>query len=410
MEEKSRFAVGLDIGTGFIRAVVGSINRDGSVSVVGYNEAPSSGMRKGVVSDLTGPASAIDVALKPVEDMSGVQVNDAVVSVNGAHIMSAKVDGMIAVGAVDHEIDEADLDRVDATATTGKIPANREILDLVPHEYVLDGQGGIRDPLGMKGSRLEIKANVISGLTPYCENIRKTTNMAKVGTEQLVPSVVAAARAVLTEKQMENGVGVIDIGAATTGVAVFDEGDLQYVGVIPKGSNNVTNDLAMVLKTEPEVAEEIKCRFVSGVFGGSEKDVVIKKGREELSFSRTEVDEVAEARLEEIFNDVRKELKKAGYDKRLPEGVVLTGGGSKLRDIDVYAKERIELAVRVGAPVELGGVGDAIIKPEYATAIGLMVLGIRNGGAGAVKKKSDKKEKTGRSGGGFLKKLIGMFK
>lgn len=407
MEEKSRFAVGLDIGTGYIRAVVGSVGRDGNISVVGYNETPSSGMRKGIVSDLAGPASAIDVALKPVEDMSGVQVNAATISVNGSHILSMKTDGMIAVGAADHEIDDADLDRVDATATTGKIPANREILDLVPHEYVLDGQRGIRDPLGMKGSRLEIRANVISGLTPYCENVKKAADMAKVTTNRLVASVVAGARAVLTEKQMENGVGVVDMGAATTSVAVFDEGDLQYVGVVPKGGNNVTNDLAMVLKTEPEVAEEIKCRFVSGVFGGSEKDIVIKKGRDELKFVRSEVDEVAEARLEEIFNDVRKELKKAGYDKRLPEGIVLIGGGAKLRDIDIYAKERVELAVRVGIPTEMGGVGESVCKPEYAAAVGLMLLDMQSGGLSTAKKV----EKKGKSpSGGIFKKFAGMFK
>jgi len=407
MEEKSRFAVGLDIGTGNIRAVVGSVNRDGHVSVVGYNEAPSSGMRKGVVVDLTGPASAMDVALKPVEDMSGVQVDRAAISVNGTHILSTKAEGMIAIGTTDHEIDEADLDRVDIMAVTGKIPANRETLDLVPHDYVLDGQSGIKDPLGMKGSRLEVRANVISGLVPYCENVRKSAEMAKVSTQRLVPSVMAAARAVLSERQMENGVGVIDIGASTTGVAVFDEGDLQYMGVVPKGSNNITNDLAMVLKTETEVAEEIKRRFVTGVFGVSDKDVTIRRGREELKFARAEVDEVAEARLEEIFSDVRKELKKAGYDKRLPEGVVLTGGGARLRDIEVYAKEKMELAARVGSPPELSGMGEAVAKPEYAAAVGLMMISARSG-EGVVQKKTDKKSKKG--GGGLLRKLLNMFK
>ena len=406
MEEKSRFAVGLDIGTGYIRAVVGKANRDGSVSVMGYNEAPSSGMRKGMVVNLTGPASAIDTALKPVEDMSGVQVDAAVVSVNGVHILSTQTDGMIAIGTTDHEVDEADLDRIDVVAATGKIPANREILDLVPYGYALDGQGGIKDPLGMKGSRLEIRANVISGLIPYCDNVRKTAELAKVEAESLVPSVVAAARAVLTERQMENGVGVIDMGAATTGVAVYDEGDLQYVGVIPKGGNNITNDLAMVLKTKPEIAEEIKCRFVSGLPQGSEKDIVIKRGREEFAFSRAEVDEVAEARLEDIFDAVRRELKRAGYDKKLPEGIVMVGGGAKLRDIDAYAKEKVELAARVGTPVELSGVSEAVTKPEYAVAVGLMLTGLKNGGTVQAKKTGKKAEKTG----GILKKILNFFR
>jgi len=259
----------------------------------------------------------------------------------------------------------------------------------------------------MKGSRLEVRANVISGLIPYCENVRKAAEMAKVTTQRLIPSSVAAARAVLSERQMENGVGVIDLGAATTSVTIFDEGDLQYVGVVPKGSNNITNDLAMILKTEPEIAEEIKCRFVSGVFGASGKDIVIKRGREELKFTRSEVDEVAEARLEEIFGDVRKELRKAGYDKRLPEGVVLTGGGAKLRDIEVYAKEKMELAARIGVVPELGGMGEAVAKPEYAAAIGLMLMGARSGEMGGQKKSVEKK---GKKNAGVLRKLLNMFR
>lgn len=410
MEDKSRFTVGLDIGTSTIKAVVGGIDRDGNISIVGYNEAPSGGMRKGVVVNLTGPANAIDVCLKPVEDMSGIQVDSATIGINGSHILSAKTEGMIAVGTVDHEIDEADLDRVDQVAATGKFPANREILDLVPYTYSLDGQSGIKDPIGMTGSRLEIKASIITALLPYCDNLKKAAEMAKVRPERLIPTVTAAARAVLTSQQMENGVGVIDLGATTTGVAVYDEGDLQYVGVIPIGGNDITKDLATILKTIPEIAEEIKVRFATGRFGENGKDIVIKQGREELTFPRDKVDEVVEARLEEIFESVRKELKRAGYDRRLPEGLVLTGGGAKLRDIDIYVKSQVELAVRVGIPVSLGGVSDAVAKPEYATAVGLMLAGAELGltqSAASTKKTSKKSEK---SGDGPLSKLFGFFR
>lgn len=409
MEEKSRYSVGLDIGTSNVRAVVGSIDREGNVSVVGYSEALSSGMRKGVVVNLTGPASAIDVCLKPVEDMSGVQVDSATIGINGSHILSAKTEGMIAVGTVDHEIDEDDLDRVDQVAATGKFPANREILDLVPYAYSLDGQGGIKDPLGMTGSRLEIKASIISALLPYCDNLRKVAEMAKVAPERLVPTVVAASRAVITSQQMENGVGVIDLGATTTGVAVYDEGDLQYVGVVPIGGNDITKDLATILKTIPEVAEEIKIRFATGRFGENEKDIVIKQGREELIFPRDKVDEVVEARLEEIFEGVRKELKRAGYDKRLPEGIVLTGGGARLRDIETYAKSQVELAVRIGIPTGLGGVSEAVSKPEYAAAVGLMLTGAQSSPSAEISPKKSQK-KSDKKGPGPLSRLFGFFK
>ena len=409
MEEKSRFAVGLDIGTSYIRAVVGSMDHSGNISVIGYNEAPSSGMRKGVVVNLTGPANAIDVCLKPVEDMSAVQVDSATLSVNGSHILSAKTEGMIAVGAADHEIDEADLDRVDQVAATGKFPPNREILDLVPYAYSLDGQGGIKDPLGMTGSRLEIKASIITALLPYCDNLRKAAEMAKVRPERLVPAVVAASRAVLKEHQMENGVGVIDLGASTTSIAVYDEGDLQFVGVVPIGTNDITKDIATVLQTVPEIAEEIKVRFASGRFGETEKDIVIKRGREELTFSRAEVDEVVEARLEEIFDGVRKELRRAGYDKRLPEGVVLTGGGANLRDIDIYAKSQIQLAIRISTPNALGGVSEAVSKPEYATAVGLMLTGLQFSSSASTKSKKSS-VKSSKSKNGPLSKFFNLFK
>lgn len=409
MEEKSRFAVGLDVGTSNVRAVVGSVDRDGNVSIVGYSEAPSSGMRKGVVVNLTGPANAIDICLKPVEDMSGVQVDSATLGINGSHILSAKTEGMIAVGTVDHEIDEADLDRVDQVAATGKFPANREILDLVPYAYSLDGQGGIKDPLGMTGSRLEIKASIISALLPYCDNLRKVAEMAKVVPERLVPTVVAAARAVITSQQMENGVGVIDLGATTTGVAVYDEGDLQFVGVVPIGGNDITKDLATILKTIPEIAEEIKVRFATGRFGENEKDIVIKQGREELIFPRDKVDEVVEARLEEIFEGVRKELKKAGYDKRLPEGIVLTGGGARLRDIETYAKSQVQLAVRIGIPTGLGGVSEAIAKPEYSAAVGLMLTGALVSPAAETSPKKSQK-KANKKSGNPISRLFGFFK
>ena len=376
MDNDKRFVTGLDIGTENIRTVIATVDKDGVVAVVGYNEGKTSGMRKGVPANLTGPASSIDQVLGEAERMSGYEVGSAYISINGSQILSTKTEGMIAVGTIEHEINERDLDRVEDVAVTGRIPANRDVLDVVPLEYAIDGQDGIKDPLGMSGARLEIRANVVSALTPNCENLKKATLAAEVETKRLIPSVVAAAKAVLTERQKENGVAVIDMGAATTSVAVYEEGDLQYVGVIPAGSNNITNDLAIVLSIDPEMAEEIKTRFITGNFD-SEKNPVIRIGREgknERAFERKEVEEVVKARLDEIFSEIRKKLKSARYDQRLPEGIILTGGGAKMRDIDVVAKDILEAAVKIGTPKGFGGVCDAIEKPEYAVAAGLVLL------------------------------------
>ncbi|MBR3368546.1 cell division protein FtsA [Candidatus Saccharibacteria bacterium] len=407
MDEVSRYVVGLDVGTENVRAVVATVNKDKKLTVVGYNETKNSGMRKGIVANLAGPAEAIDKALGEVERMSGYEINSATISINGAQILTTKVEGMIAVGMPDHEITYDDLDRVKQVAITGRIPANMDILDVVPLGYALDEQGGIKDPVGMVGSRLEMKASIITALSPNCNNLKKVAEMAKVSTEMMVPSVVASAKAVLSEKQMENGVAVVDFGAATTSVAIFEEGDLQYVGVVPAGSNNITNDLAIFLKVNTEIAEEIKKRYVNAEFSES-KNIVLKIGRDEMHFDRKEVDEAVEARLNEIFEKVRKELKKAGFDRRLPEGIVLTGGGAKLRGIESFVKEALEASVKIGQIGEYAGIADTIKKPEYATAIGLMMIASESEGAKNTLKNKKKKVKKDKKEG-FLKKFFKKF-
>ena len=404
MDEAVKYAVGLDVGTENVRAVVATQTREGQLSVVGYNEAKNAGMRKGILANLAGPADAIDKMLGEVERMSGYEIHSATVSINGSQLLTTKTEGMIAVGTAEHEINDEDLYRVEDVAVTGRIPANREILDVIPFGYSIDGQEGVRDPIGMTGARLEMKANVVSALSPNCVNLRRALEAAKLGVDRVVPSVVAAARAVLIERQKENGVAVIDLGAATTAVAIYEEGDLQYVGVVPAGSNNITNDLAICLEINTEVAEEIKKRYITGSFSG-EKDIVIKINREEMTFEREKVDEVVRARLEEIFDKVKKELRKAGYEKRLPEGAVLVGGGAKMRDIEVFAKEALEMSVKIGTPKGLGGVASAIEKPEYAAAIGLMLYSVE----GEVNKKFVQ-GKTDKKAGGFLGNLLKKFK
>lgn len=415
MDENSHFVTGLDIGTENIRAVVLSTEKEGEYTVVGYNEGKSEGMRKGVPANLTGPASAADRMLAEVQHMCGSPINSAYVSVNGSQISSDNVEGMIAIGgAVEHEIDFNDLARIEDVAKMGKVPSNRTVLDIVPLEYAIDGQGGIKDPVGMTGARLELRACIVSALTPNIENIYKATETADIMTLRVVPSVVAAAKAILTERQRENGVAVVDMGAATTSVAVFEEGDLQYVGVVPAGSNNITNDLAIVLAIETELAEEIKERFITGNFD-TEKSAAIRVGKDERAFDRKEVEQVAKERLFEIFSEVRKKLKAAKYDQRLPEGIVLVGGGAKMRDIEIYAKEVLEASVKIGAPSGLSGMATDVSKPEYAAAVGLAMMAAEDSMSNNVSRKKNKKpkkdghaKKTGGNGG-FLKKLFSKF-
>ena len=412
MDENKRFVTGLDVGTENVRAVIATVGKDGEIAIVGYNEGKSSGMRKGIPANLAGPAEAIDKMLGDAERMGGYDVRNAYVSVNGSAVISTHTEGMIAVGSAEHEITDADLDRVEGVAVTGRIPANRDVLDVVPLEYALDGQGGIKDPLGMAGARLEMRACVVSALTPNCENLRRATMTADVKAERLVPAVVASAKAVLTDRQKENGVAVVNLGAATTSVAVYEEGDLQYVGVVPAGSNNITNDLAIVLAIDPDLAEEIKTRFITGDFE-AEKSPAIKIGKNnERTFDRKEVEEVVKARLEEIFGEVRKKLKAAKYDQRLPEGIVLVGGGAKMRDIDLFAKKVLEAAVKVGAPTGLNGVAEAVQKPEFATAVGLAMMAAEDASYAVPAGKKGFKMPKGsekKSGPGLLKRIFSKF-
>lgn len=411
MDSEKQFFTGLDLGTANVRAVILSTGKDGKWSVVGYNTGPSSGMRKGVPAKLDGPASSIDKMLGEAERMGGYEVTSAYVSVNGSSVASTTTEGMIAFSSPEHEVSPSDLDRVEDSAISNCKLTNRQILGIIPLEYALDGQAGIKDPIAMSGARLEARVLVVSALSQVCDNLKKITSGAAIQTSRLVPSAVAAARAVLTDQQKENGVAVVDLGAATTSVAIYEEGDLQYVGVVPAGSNNITNDLAIVLAIDPALAEEIKRRFISGDFN-SEKDPIIhigRPGKDERFFERKEVEDVVRLRLSEIFDEVRKKLRAAHYDQRLPEGIVLTGGGAELRDITTFAREALEAAVKIGTPQGLGGVADQIEKPEFATAVGLALLAAEDSQYIAARPSKSRKSPKSPHHGNFLKKIFDKF-
>jgi len=410
MQENSRHAVGIDIGTTTVRCVVAHIDgATGVPTIVGVGVAPNNGMRKGTVVNLDGPAKAIDDALGEAERMSGYQVDSATISINGSHILSTHADGMIAVGSADHEINRDDVSRIEEVATLGKIPANREILEVIPHAYKLDGQDNIKNPIGMTGTRLEIDAHVLSVLAPHLVNLQKAAESAKVFPNSIIVAGVAAARAVLTEQQLENGVILIDIGGSTTNIAIYEEGDLQYAAVIPVGGINITNDLAIGLKTDPEIAEKLKIEHASAVSHADNSGVSVKYGEEIYTFDVSEIDEIVSARLEEIFEAINKEIKRAGRTGKLPSGAVLTGGTAQLKGLAEYTKESLGLAARVGIASGYGGVADNIDKPQFATALGLMLIDSNTHISTKHSGKSSGK-KAFSNGVGVLSKLIGHFK
>lgn len=409
MQENSQYAVGIDIGTTTVRAVVAHIDSStGTPTIVGVGTAPNSGMRKGTVVNLTGPAQAIDDALGEAERMSGYQVDTATISINGTHILSTHADGMIAVGAADHEITHDDLARIEEVATLGKVPANREILDVVPHSYKLDGQDNIKDPLGMTGTRLEIDAHVVSALTPHLVNLQKSAEAAKVIPQSIIVAGTAAARAVLTEQQLENGVALIDIGGATTNIAIYEEGDLQYSAVLPYGGVNITNDLAIGLKTDPEIAEKVKIEHASAIARSERAGISLKHAGDIHTFDTTDIDEIVEARLEEIFEAVQHEFKRAGRAGKLPSGVVITGGTAHLKGLVEYAKQYLGLAARIGKTSGYGGVADNIEQPEYATAVGLMLIDATSHVTSGVNKKKAQVSMSGATSA--LSKFFARFK
>ncbi len=411
MHDSSRYAVGIDIGTTTVRCVVGHVDATTGVpSIVGVGEVANTGMRKGTIVNLSGPAQAIDDALGEAERMSGHQVDSATVSINGTHILSTTSDGMIAVNATDHIVTIDDVARIEEVATVGKVPPNREVLEVVPHSYRLDGQDNIKDPVGMTGTRLEITANVISALTPNVNTLHSVLGMAKVTPKNIVPSVIAAAKAVLNERQLENGVAIIDLGGSTTSIAVFEEGDLQYASVIPVGGNNITNDLAIGLKTDPEIAEKVKLTHGSATTQSGSENVSVKHDKETLEFKRADVDEIIGARLDELFEAVTKELKKAGRFAKLPSGVVLTGGGAKLKHIDEFTKESLGLAARVGVVKGFGGVAEHMDEPRYATVVGLMIEDSSTRSPQGDHHRGGRTKAVAEHTGGFIKRFLGRLK
>lgn len=413
MQENARYAVGLDIGTTTVRCVVGHVEGgQASPTIIGVGECPNSGMRKGTVVNLVNAASAIDKALELAERMSGYQINAATVSVNGSHIIGMSSRGVIAVGAGGREINEEDLHRVEEAATVVQLPANREILDVTPRSYQLDGQDNIKDPIGMTGVRLEVDAHVITALGPHLKNLHKACEMTETHPSATVVAGLASARTVVTDQQTENGVVLVDIGGTTTNIAVYEEGDLQHVAILPMGSVNITNDLAIGLKTDLDVAEQVKLEHAVATHKPrtGEDTVSVKIGDTTHEFPVADIDMIVDARLEEIFELVNNELKSIGRAAKLPGGVVLTGGGAKLRNIEEYAKHALQLSARIGAIPEYAGVADKVSDPGWSTVVGLMLIDLEGQHVGHhTASQHSSSSKKSQSISGLTKKITGVF-
>lgn len=373
-DQLPRFMLGIDVGTQYIRAVALS-EYQGEISVIANSEVRNNGgMSKGVITNLTGPVEALNRAIVVIDQTSGKSLKSAYTSINGSHVGAIKTQGMISIMGGE-AISRNDLKRIQEISLAGVIPNNREALDIIPINYTVDGQSGIRDPLGMNAVKLEMEASVISALEPSCANLRKLTENVAIETVKLIPTALASARVVLTEQQKDNGVAVVDLGASTTSIAVFMDGFLQHYSVLNIGANNITNDLAIGLAINPKVAEEIKLRYVTADFPESDKKIVTKIGDETVTFTKDEVNQIVRERLIDIFEHVEKILKQAGYAQKLPEGLVIVGGGAMMRNLDKFVKNILGMAVRIGSATEkMSGVFDLVDNPKYMTAVGLALL------------------------------------
>ncbi len=380
---KNDIIVGIDIGSSNVRTVITQIfDGEEKPRVIGVGTSASAGIRKGVIVDLEEAVKAINASVEKAEANSGRAVERAAISLGGNHISSQSSKGVIAVGRADGEVTEDDISRVINAAQAISIPSNKEIIHIIPKSYSLDDQKDIKDPLGMNGVRLEVEAMIIEGSTPFIKNLVKCVEQAGIAVDDFVLAPLAAAKATLTKRQKELGVVLIDIGGGTTSIAVYEENDLLHTSVLPVGGGHITNDIAIGLRTSIDVAEKVKLEYGNALPReiGKKEDINLAEldQNEEGIVSRYHVAEIIEARLEEIFIMVNKELRSIGKDKLLPAGAVLVGGTAKLPGVIDLAKDILGLPAQAGFPVPLGGLVDKVDDPSFVTSVGLVLWGLEN--------------------------------
>lgn len=374
-DNASSHFIGLDIGTSKVRCVVGmmDLNEGGKPSVIGYGSANNVGMRKGVVVHVDDVTEAIVQAVTEAERISGVQINRATVNINGSHITGSNSKGVIAISAANREITIDDRLRVEEAATVVSMPPNREIIQFFAKNYSLDGQQNIKDPVGMRGIRLEVDAHIVTAASPNMRNLDLSLEKAQVSPTHHTISGLAAAEAVLNRQQKEAGTVLLDIGAGTTNLIVVEDGEVQHIAVLPIGGQHITNDLAIGLKTDLDIAEQVKVSHAT-LATNKKATANVKYNDQTHTFDMDEVTMIVEARVEELFEYVDKELVRIRRSRKLPGGVVLTGGTAKLPGIAEFAKEKLQLPARLGKLQGVTGLVDTVTDPAYYTVVGLMLL------------------------------------
>ncbi len=371
--------VGLDIGTTKVCAVIGEFNEQGILGITGVGTSPSFGLRRGVVINIESTLKSVSAAVEAAELMSGREVQSVFTGIAGGHIEGINSRGVVAVTGKGREITRTDVDRVIEAAKAIVIPMDREVLHVIPQEYIVDDQGGIKDPLDMIGVRLEAEVHIITGSVTSAQNLVKCVNRAGFKVNGIVLESLAAAQAVLSNEEKELGALLVDLGGGTTDILVYLDGAPYFTNVIPLGGSQVTGDLSIMLKTPVEAAEKIKraagCCHFSLLEPGQDTIIPGFGGRPPLSVARKDLCAIIQPRIAEIFSMVREKVEKKGFQKRLNGGVVLTGGGALLPGAVELAQDIFGTSARVGVPNKLGGLVGEYQSPEYASAVGLVLYG-----------------------------------
>lgn len=404
MPTPTSLIAGLDIGTSSIKVVVGERTAEGKVDIIGVGAAPSRGLRKGVVINIEGTVSAIGKAVAQAETMAGCEVSNVFATISGSHLKSQNSHGI--VGIKNKEVSTQDIERVIEAAKAVAVPLDREILHVLPQEFVIDEQDGVRDPLGISGVRLEARAHIITGAIASAQNIVKCANRSGLAVQDIVAAPLASAKAVLSQEEQELGVCLVDIGGGTCSISVFQNGAVKFTSVLAVGGNHITNDIAAGLRTPLAAAEKIKCDYGTAVASGMSKDDTIEVpsvgGRPPRVVSKLILAEIIEPRVSEICAFVQHELIKAGCEEGLTSGIVITGGTADLPGLVRVAEPIFNLPVRVGTPIGIGGLLDLVKAPEYAAAVGLVLHGASHVASG---RSASAKGAVGRA----VQRMVGWF-
>ncbi len=377
--ETENMIVGLDIGTSKVVAIVGKRKMDGTIEVVGIGSHPSRGLKRGVVVNIETTVQAIQRAVEEAELMAGCRIHSVYAGIAGSHIKSLNSHGIVAIR--DREVTQADIDRVIDAAQAVAIPADQKILHILPQEFVIDSQEGIKEPMGMSGVRLEAKVHLVTCAVNAAQNIDKCVRRCGLEVDDIILEQLASSHAILTEDEKELGVCVVDVGGGTTDIAVFTGGAIRHTAVIPIAGDQVTNDIAMALRTPTQNAEEIKIKYACALtqLAGADETIKVPSvgDRAPRDLSRQALAEVVEPRYEELFTLVQSELRRSGFEDLIPAGIVITGGSSTMEGVVELAEEIFHMPVRLASPQAVSGMTEVVNNPIYATGVGLLIHGFR---------------------------------